>query len=397
MKPRRSALTAIITVAALGGAAPAALAAPASHPSHVAPTIFANRGADQPSVSVSVSPTGEAEIASVGAGGSLWFSYFKSGKWHRSEAAKPGSAFSGPSLVAGPSGAAVIAVEGPDHTLWVHGFVAGHWHSVRVSGPGTAYSAPSLDESAGGAGLAVEGPHHSLYFDSLVSLTHFARHKVGGNNDDFSAPSLVIRGPDQVSSGHPEGEVDIAVENNDHALSYFSNPGSGWNNDVIGGPGSAYSAPSLVVSTGFLANEGAPYILVQGPHHSMFQYLNDTGTFQKDPVAGNGKVFSAPSVQEGDAVRSVFIAFRGVQNSVSVYYWRTVPGDWVNDVIVKASGTVDSAPALFYRTGSGENDVVFQGSHNTLWYYHAKKPAAADLGPSFAGHRVAGPGTTFGG
>jgi hypothetical protein len=397
MKTRNSALTAIIAIAALGGSAPAALAAPPARPAHVAPAIFANRGADQPSVSVSVSPTGEAEIASVGAGGSLWLSYFKGGKWHRSEAAKPGSAFSGPSLYAGPSGAAIMAVEGPDHTLWVHALVSGHWHSVRVSGPGTAYSAPSLYLSEGGAGLAVEGPHHRLYFDSIVSLSHFVRTEVGGNNDDFSAPSLVIRGPNQVSAGHPEGEVDIAVENDDHALSYFSNPGSGWENDVIAGPGSAYSAPSLVVSTGFLANEGAPYILVQGPHHGMFQYLNDLGTFEKDRVTANGRIFSAPSVQEGDAVRSAFIAFRGVDNSVSVYYWSTLHGDWVNDVIVKATGSVDSAPALFYRTGSGENDVVFQGSHNTLWYYHAKRPAVADDAPSFTGHRVAGPGTTFGG
>ena len=72
---------------------------------------------------------------------------------------------------------------------------------------------------------------------------------------------------------------------------------------------------------------------------------------------------------------------------------------WVNDVISAATLSVDSAPALADRAAhpAGEADLVFQGTGNTLWYYHGAEPTIAGNAPSFGGVRIGGPGTTFGG
>jgi hypothetical protein len=72
----------------------------------------------------------------------------------------------------------------------------------------------------------------------------------------------------------------------------------------------------------------------------------------------------------------------------------------VNDVLsLPANGHSSSAPALFFRTANpaSEADLIFQGTGNTLWYYHALKPAAANLAPQFTGSKIAGAGSTFGG
>jgi hypothetical protein len=68
-------------------------------------------------------------------------------------------------------------------------------------------------------------------------------------------------------------------------------------------------------------------------------------------------------------------------------------------VISQATGSVDSAPALFDRAAkpAGEADLVFQGTGGTLWYYSAPKPSTKGLAPSFTGLKIGGAGSTFGG
>jgi hypothetical protein len=60
-------------------------------------------------------------------------------------------------------------------------------------------------------------------------------------------------------------------------------------------------------------------------------------------------------------------------------------------------GKVNSAPALFFRTATGENDLVLQGGRNTLWYFYAPAPGSPSQAPSFTGTMIGGPSTTFGG
>jgi hypothetical protein len=403
VKPGKTVLFATITAIALASPALASPAlAAASARTGPAVLTFTNPGATSPSLSLSVSPSGEPEVASVGPNGSLWFSYLTSGRWHRTRVGGPGSAFSGPSLYAGPLGFAGIAAEGPLHTLQFFALAGGHWRHFIAAGPGSVYSAPSLAVGTSKAGVAFEGPRHSLVFYSgtVSGLTgHLHKKVINGRGTTYSAPSVVIRGSDQVSGSGGAGQVDIAVQNANHALSYYNSlPGGHWQNDVIGGPGTAYSAPSLTVYNTLSEAEGVPYLVVQGPHHSMTAFA-DNGSWQKILVAGNGRVYSAPSLTVGDSTRESGMAFEGPSHSVSFYYWYVSGDSWVNDVISSVTLKVDSAPALFFRTGNpyGENDLVFQGKGNTLWYMHAPEPGSPSLAPQFTGRVIAGHGTTFGG
>lgn len=403
MKPGKTVLSAAITAITLTGTALTgiAIAAPAALATSGGATspAFTNPGAASPSLSLSVSPAGEPEVASVGPAGTLWFRYMTGGIWHSHRVAGPGSAFSGPSIYAGPLGFTGIAVEGPVHTLQFYALAGGHWHHFVVTPPNTAYSAPSLAVGTTKAGISVEGPHHTLlcFSGTLSGLSGHLHHSVvNGPGTTFSAPSMVIRTADQATVADPAGEIDIAVENASHSLSYYRSRSHGWQNTVIGGPGSAYSAPSLTVLTSTFILEGEPYLVVQGPHHSLRAYTNNSG-WQKILVIGNGRVYSAPSLTLGDTSQEAGMAFEGVSHSVSFVYWYVSGGSWVNDVITSISGHVNSAPALFFRAASGENDIVLQGGSNTLWYFSAPAPASPNLAPQFSGHRIGGPGTTFGG
>lgn len=397
MRARVVALTALVITAALA-AAPVAFAAPAPHP------IFSNYGDGAPSLSLSVSPGGEPEVASVGLDGSLWFTCHVGTKWHRTKVAGAGTAFSGPSLVAGPSGVAFMAVEGASHTLQYYFLRSGLWHHVQVAGKDTAYSAPSLAEGPSGLGIAIAGPGNSLrYYHRLVSGKWLMR-VINGAGTTFSAPSLVIRSSSQARTGDPAGEVDIAVENGNHTLSYYNSLANGnFQNDVIGGLNSTYSAPSLIViaSAGRTSRVvGVPVIMVEGASHTLQQY-QDINNWQlsNPPPEGRNWVYSAPSLLQGGGSIELPVAFQGASHSLAITFLHVVSRSVFrqNDPVAFAFTTY-SAPAMFYRTASpaGELDIAVQGSGNTLRYYHAPAPASG-LAPNFTGMTIAGPGTTAGG
>lgn len=396
MKPGKTAMTALIAVGVLSGTALAAPTALAARTGAMSPA-FTNPGAVSPSLSLSVSPAGEPEVASVGPAGSLWFRFMTGGVWHKTRVGGPGSAFSGPSLFAGPLGTAGIAVEGAAHTLQFYGLAAGHWHHFIVARGGSTYSAPSLAVAGRKAAIAVEGPHHSLmYYSGTPGHLH---RRILNSTATFSAPSMLIRAADQATHSNPAGEADIAAEGPGHTVFYYRILPNGHDRITVIAPGMAFSAPSLVVVTSaFPTNVGDPYLMVQGPHHSMVAFTNAHG-WETISVAGRGRAFSAPSLTLGDTTRNAGVAFQGAGNSVSFYYFSTSSNHWVNDVISSATGTVDSAPALFFRTANpaGENDLVFQGSGNTLWYFSAPGPGSPNLAPSFTRSEIAGHGTTFGG
>ena len=192
------------------------------------------------------------------------------------------------------------------------------------------------------------------------------------------------------------GEADIAVEGADHTLSYLSaaNP-LHWTNAVAGGVGTTYSAPSLAA-----LGAGGAAVAVEGPHHDLVAF-SDGGGWTSTKLEGNGWCYSAPSLRENvsDATRPVEIAFQGASHSLTLLFYNASSSSWENDVITRADGAVDSAPSLFDRTANpaGEADLAFQGKGDTLWYYHAPKPSAAGLAPSFTGVKIGGAGSTFGG
>ncbi len=122
--------------------------------------------------------------------------------------------------------------------------------------------------------------------------------------------------------------------------------------------------------------------------------LDFSGTWSVNPLLGNGSLASAPSVAQGGEVNNEKeIAFQAPDRTLQVYF----PDTATLEGIVAANFTVASAPVLVVRGSHpvGENDLLFQGTSNTLRYYHAPKPVSGV--PNFTGKRIAGPGSTFGG
>jgi hypothetical protein len=390
VKPVHAALAATTALAVLAAGAGSALAAPAGVPVGVralfAAPALGNPGAASPSLSLSVAAAGDPEIATIGGHNSLQYYTKVKGKWTRKQLAGANSAFAGASLISGPVSDAAIAVQGPGHSLVLYIKTSGHWRKENVAGPDTTYSAPSLALGKSAIAIAILGKSHSLWYYWFDTSWH--KHAILGGERAFSAPSLVLRA---------SGAADIAVEGANHTLSYLSaaNP-LHWANDVIGAVGTTYSAPSLAFGA------GEPVIAVEGPHHQLLAFSKG-GRWKSSKLEPSGRCYSAPSLRENvsDATRPVEIAFQGASHSVTLLFFDAgIPtAGWVNDVITQATGSVDSAPALFDRGANpaGEADLVFQGKGDTLWYYHAPKPSIAGLAPSFTGLRIGGPGSTFGG
>ncbi len=388
----------IVVAAALSAALTAAIPTLAASAAVTPATVTQNPGDASPSLSLSVSPGGQPEIASIGKNGSLWFTIKSGGKWHRTQLAKAGAVTSGPSLIAENSGSAILAVDGPSHSLEFYYLVAGKWHHTQVAGKNTTYSAPSLGEGPNEPGIAAEGPSHSLRYYALKSGKWHGV-TINGKNTAFSAPSLVIRQSTNATPTDHAGEVDIAVENDSHSLSYYNSlPGGHWQNDVIGTINTTYSAPSLVIlsSVGRAADIGVPLVAAEGPKHSLVYYVG-RGTWESELREGNNWVYSAPSFVQGGANTNLAVAFQGSSHSLFLTFLNVAARAWQNDLVVKAFSAY-SAPALIFRNSNpvAELDVAVQGPSNQLTYFSAPPPPSTDA-PTFTGFTVAGKGTTFGG
>lgn len=376
----------------LAGTVPAAQAALAARTGAVRPS-FTNPGPGSPSLSLSVNSAGEPEVASIGPGASLWYTFEQGGTWHHTKVAGPGSAESGPSLFAG-SGLTDIAVEGANHTLQFYVRTVGRWHRVQIAGRNSTYSTPSLAEGPKGPGIAATGPRHSLRYYAFVS-GRWRTHVVNGPGTTYSAPSLVIRSALQATAADRAGEADIAAQNANHALSYYNALSNGhWHNDVIGGIDSAYSAPSLTVTTS-RTNAGEAVVCAEGAHRTLWMYASGAGWARQERESGNW-TYSASWVIDGDPTGTAFpMAFQGSSNSLAITFFNGgTRAGWQNDPVA-GPFTAYSAPVLV-MTAAGGFGIAVQGKGNSLRYYQASMPTSG-FAPNFSGKTIAGPGTTFGG
>jgi hypothetical protein len=390
----------VIAVAIASAIAPLVLALAASpvQAAGATPAANPNPGDAEPSLAFSVSPGGKPEIATTGKNGSLWFTAQSQGAWKRTQIAGTGSTGSGPSLIAEAGGAAILAVEGPAHALEYYALAGGHWHHTEVAGKNTTYSAPSLALGPSGPAIAAEGPGHDLRY-YVMKTGHWQVKTVNGAGTTYSVPSLVVRQASQATANDPAGEADIAVQNASHSLSYYnSNPGGSWHNDVIGGQGTTYSAPSLIVSApvGRTSQGGIPVIMVEGVKHSLLEYEYGTSWHSGERESANWD-YSAPALMLGNPTTELAVSFEGADHSLVLTYFNVEDRSWHNDVVTVIDNAYSAAP-LVVRAGhpAGEIDIAGQGPSNELRYYSAPAPGA-NSSPSFTGLTVAGPDTTFGG
>jgi hypothetical protein len=342
-----------------------------------------NPGDVAPSLSLSVSPAGEAEAASIGQRGSLWFSNSWGRTWHRTRLGGTGTAYSEPSLRAGSSGTAALAVEGPGHSLLYYSLARGKWQHIRIAGPGSAYSTPSLGFGPRGAGIAVDGPRRSLRFYALVHGA-WRRFRVVGAT--LFAPALGFNLPDQARQ---LGGAAVWFAGRDGGVVGSSPYSSGqfpYAPVAFAANTTFQSAPSLSCLAGT-----HPVCLYAIEAASNALWVNDgfsaTQPWQTLP---SGTANSAPSVS-GISGR-IDVATLGPGNSVLVTSFTS--SGWTGTTAVPGQAAF-SAPALVVRAArpAGEVDLLVQGADHSLWYYSAAGPWPL----SFTGTQIAGPGTTFGG
>lgn len=393
MRARLPAVVALATVAALTTTATAVAASPAA-------VLAAAPSASEPSLSLQINVLGTPVAAVIGKRDSLWYlsGDTRSSTWHRTELAGSGSVFGGPSLAATSAPESEIAVQGAHHTLvFYYQTSGGHWHHTTLAGPGHAYSAPSLYIGPKGPGIAVQGANHTLWFYARVGHTWHA-HRVSAGGTTYSAPSLVIRFPNQATTGNPADQADIAVQGPAHTLVFYRSRVSGpWQITHVLGPNKAYSAPSLMIAEG-VDQAGQADIAVQGPNHSAYFIGDVVGSRPGLPVRlDGGDVFSAPSLAENfqDPTDQVELVFQGLAAHTAVFV-RSTGASWQNDAI-SAIGLVDSAPSMSLSVSGNGYGLIFQGPGNSLYYYFGPRPGSPSIAPNFTGSRVAGPGTTYGG
>src|SRR5580700_6162414 len=99
----------------------------------------------------------------------------------------------------------------------------------------------------------------------------------------FTGPSVIVSGND----------TDIAVQGPNESLVLYSavDGTSTWTPEMVAGPGTTYSAPSMILN-------GSIDIAVQGPNDSLTFYwaFNGSSTWHAETVAAPGTTYSAPSM-----------------------------------------------------------------------------------------------------
>jgi hypothetical protein len=360
----------------------------------------ANNGARSPSLSLAVSAAGDPEVAAIGKGASLLYYTQVKGKWRSTQVAGKGTAQSGPSLVSEARGNAAIAVEGPGNSLLLFSTHNGRWVRQTIAGQNSAYSVPSMAQSPAGLAIAVEGPANTLWFYWFASGKWHGK-LVLPTLSAYSAPSLVIRSKHQADPGDPAGHAVIAVEGPGNGLmyTYSTTNYTEWAVLTLAVSGADYSTPSAVVEAAESGQtQGASVVVVEGPQHKLVGYAGFEGAWSTDVVAGSGVVYSAPQVVQNtaDTARPAAIVFQGAGSRTYDVYPLEPLGFAIAPV-----GTVhaDSAAAVFARAAhpAGEVDVIYEGPANTLWYFHAAKPASRSGPLKFTGLKIGGPGSTYGG
>jgi hypothetical protein len=309
------------------------------------------------------------------------------------QVAPAGTTYSAPAIYARSSGEVDIVAVGPNNSLIYYLLTPGvnFWRSYQLAGSLSAYSAPAIFvrdtdmTPAGEADVVVQGPDYSLVYYWAQANANWQSMTIDGPMVAYSSPSIVVRGP----TSTPEGEADIVVEGPGNSLNYYSaTPGQPWTqlSPQIAGPGTTFSAPSIVVRSISPTNEID--VVAQGPNNAiMYYYHPDSSwlTYQMAVPGADNLTFGPPAFLVEASGRADIVA-QGPKNSLDFYY--ALPGyPFTFQQIGSAIGAAYAPPGLFAR-GTGEVDVVAVGPANALQYFYW-------LGNDWSQSTIVGSGTTF--
>jgi hypothetical protein len=228
---------------------------------------------------------------------------------------------------------------------------------VAVAGP---VAAVSLGGVLNLPEIAVEGPGNSLdyYYQSAPGSWQEYQVPGGGPGTTYSAPSLV-----QVDAS----TTVIAVEGPSNSLRYYEQSGGTWHMQQVATAGTTFSAPSVAGVGG-----GSWRIAAEGPGNSLYFYHPGfLWGWAGQQVAGPGMTYSAPSLAWTGL--GLGIAAEGAGNSLD-FYTQATSGAWTPQQAAQAAGpgTAFSAPSLAQLGGLG---IAVEGPSDSLMLYtHANGP-----------------------
>ena len=234
--------------------------------------------------------------------------------------------------------------------------------------------------------VAVQGPGNSLwlYWQTADAQWHGPL-GIGGPGSAYSTPSVAFG-----ATGLPT----ITVQGPGNSLwLYWQTADAQWHGPLgIGGPGSAYSTPSVAFGA-----TGLPTITVQGPGNSLWLYWQTADAQWHGPlgIGGPGSAYSTPSVAFG-ATGLPTITVQGPGNSLWLY-WQTADAQWHGPLGIGGPGSAYSTPSVAFGA-TGLPTITVQGPGNSLWLYWQTADAQwhGPLGIGGPGSAYSTPSVAFG-
>jgi hypothetical protein len=275
-----------------------------------APTIIAETGPN----------AGNFDIAVQGPNNTLDFYWDISGTWYGPfQVGGAGTTFSTPALVQDKANNLQIAAEGAANSLNVFWNVNAQFYGpLGIAGPNTTFAGPALERHPNFSNATVfaytQGPNHVVDQYTRSSNVWSGAVSVGSDNSIYSAIapfSTTFR----VTFQGPNNSLWDAVGNGDP-----SDPKL----DQIRGGGTTYSMPA-VVGVGGQQSSGGPgarYIAAEGPSNTLFFYFpnaNSSDVSGPLQIGAPGTAFSAPSLII-DANSNQDIVVQGPSHTLWAYF-----------------------------------------------------------------------------
>jgi hypothetical protein len=273
-----------------------------------APTIVAETGPN----------AGNFDIAAEGPNHTLWFYWDIAGTWHGPyQVGGPGTTYSTPGLAEDSSNNLQIPVEGPGNSLYLFWNVnAVFYGPIGLGGAGSTFARPDVGYGSNVTGsnfyIVVQGANNDVEQYIRTNNVWAPARDIANDGAAFSAPTLfpytfraTYQGPNHSlfdAEGGPNGGYHPQVQ--------------------IRGAGTTYSMPSEVNT----AQDTGPYnraMVTQGPSNSLWYYHanSNSSALVVTQMGAPGTAFSAPNIViEYNNNNNEDIAVQGPSNTLYAYF-----------------------------------------------------------------------------
>jgi hypothetical protein len=205
--------------------------------------------------------------------------------------------------------------------------------------------------------------HYRLVASSVAGTTY-------GNDQAFTTPLTPY-----VDMQVINGVTETALEGPNHTLWQYLATSGGWKSFEMAGEGTTYSSPQFTVAN------GATEVMVQGAEHTLWQYLATSEGWKPFEIAGPNSTFSNPVLQVVSGTTEMVV--EGPNHTLWQYL--ATSGGW-KSFEMAGEGTTYSSPQ--FTVANGATEVMVQGAEHTLWQYLATSEGWKPF-------EIAGPNSTF--